>query len=281
MKIDYAAYKITLLLYLGILIFPLGFYFSYNSLQEIQRDTQAISSFTLASSFEIDEQTLETLRPWMLQNGDTEFYVASEPLVKKYDRLLECFVSHKSSNKEKQVCFKEAKSIIFSLNNMLKLKQNRVYNILYINLFIGIALLIFLIFFVRAYIQNQLQKNAIYDFKSKLHNKEYMQSILKELAAQAKREKTSFSLLSMHIENVNDSDVEYIGKIFLKTLRESDIACRYETDKFMLILPSTKSHNVESIIIRIEEHFKGLKYNLEVIPYNHDTSYEELIKKIN
>lgn len=308
MKVDWSAYKITLLLYLGVFLLPISFYFSYNSFSEIQSDTKVLNRLTLNSASIVTLDTIEDsiekqntikktdkvfqdLRSWMIENNSKSFYVGSEPLLKKYDSFLSLWSDAKSSEKKMLlVAFKEAKSLIFSLNNMLALKQNKIYNIFYVNLFISMALLLTLIFFTRAYIHQQLSKHAIYDFKTKLYTKDYLFATLKEVSSQMQRNKEPLSVLYIDLkvlkknersfQKEKDNILEHIGGSLLDSLRTSDIACRYSESEFMIVLPNTNAQNVEVLINRIEKYFNDFKHTIKVIEYNKDETYDDFIQRL-
>jgi len=281
MNIDWSAYRITLVLYLGIILLPLVFYFSYISLTELQEDTKVINDFTFKSALLVQKDSdterivneFSAFKPWMQKNDNTIFYVGNKPLAQKYEDLMGCIKSQGS-------CFKQAHSIIFSLNNILSLKQNRIYNIFYVDFFIAIALLIALVFLTRIYTHKQLVKHYLYDFKTNLYTRDYMLSALKVLGAQMQRENKPFSLLYMSVDKINDTVLEFIGRMLLDELRESDVACRYSDDKFIVLLPNTEHTNVSSLMQRLEKHLKDMHCWLKVLEYKNETNYEALLDTI-
>ena len=281
MKIDWSAYRITLLLYLAILLIPVSFYFSYRALDAVRADALMVQRFTLASADTSNTPyALKDIKPWMQEHEHSPYYVGSDSLMSKYDAYSICKNMLQSSDILKQKkCFKQAKSIIFSLQNMVRLKQKRVSNMLYVNLAITVALLIFLVFAIRAYVHKELAKHAIYDLTSTLHTKEYMLSILKEHVAQAKREKQALSLLFIHVTQQEDKIIKQIAKSLFATLRESDVASRYSEDKFLILLPNTEKEKVVNLVKRLDIELKGVEYKLQTIAFAHEESYEELLEK--
>jgi len=298
MNIDYSAYKITLLLYLGVLLLPVSFYFSYSSFDEIKSDTLAINKLTITSGqivylssisnnidkqkliVEIDKNLLD-LKPWIVQNNENHFYVGSEPLEKKYNQLLSCWSDSKKGQIDKfSLCWSKAQTIIFSLNNMLKLKQNKMYNIFYINLFVAMAILLTLIFLIRIDIHTQLNKHAIYDFKTKLYNKEYLLATLKEISARTKREDIPLNLLYLKVDNIDNNELAKVSKIFLNSVRASDIACRYSQSEFIIILPNTNSKDSTNLQHRVEKQLNDEKYKINLTEHSKNESYENFILRV-
>jgi len=301
MNNDWSAYKITLLLYLGVLLLPIGFYFSYSSFTEIQSDTKVLNRFTLnsASMLTLDnslnssekqkiikkiDSEFQDLRPWMVENDGKNFYVGTEPLLKKYDSILNIWNKAKTSDKKMLlVCFKKAKSLVFSLNNMLKLKQNKIYNIFYTSLFLSMAFLLTLIFLTRVYIYRQLKKHAVYDLETKLYTRDYILTILKELSAQMTRSKEPLTVLYINMEGLKEEKkktLEHIGKSLLSLLRVSDIACRYSDNEFLIVLPNTETKNIEKLTSRVDQYLTNLKYTIKVIEYNRDETYDDFIARL-
>lgn len=306
MSIDWSAYRITLLLYVGVLLFPLSFYFSYSSFSQLQDDTKALNRFTLNSGAMLTqyddpiknqttkkeiETVFKNLRPWMAKNDGEKFYIASKPLLEQYDDLVLCWGKNGTlEGAQSQICFDKAKSIIFSLNNMIVLKQNRIYNIFYVNLFGAMAFLVLLIFFVRDYTYKQLTKQALYDFASKLYSKEYMLATLKEMSAHMKRTEQPLCVLSIDIEELKndhklpqkskDKILEQLGTSLLNTLRNSDVAGRYSNHELMIILPNTLPANVKNLMERLEHHLKQLNYTARVVEYDQEDSFDTFMKKL-
>ena len=309
MKIDWSAYKITLLLYFGVILLPISFYFSYSSFSEIQSDTKMLNQLTLSggsilATSDVNDYSerqkaiknidtvFERLRPWMVENDNNRFYVGSEPLLQKYDLLLSNWQSAKTSDKKMSLlCWKQVKSLVFSLNNMIKLKQEQIYNIFYINLFGAMALLLILVYLTRAYIYKQLSKKALFDFKTNLYTRDYLFSIIKEMIALQTRNKNPLTVLYIDIEDLksykkssqNEEDIilKHIGMSLLESVRTSDIACRYSQNEFIVVLPNTKTKNVEKVISRLGENLNYAEYKTKVIEHFEDETYDDFIVKFN
>jgi diguanylate cyclase (GGDEF)-like protein len=309
MKIDWSAYKITLLLYFGVILLPISFYYSYSSFSEIQSDTSMLNDLTInggsilsvnnTMDYSKKQKTIKNidivfkrLRPWIVENDGNKFYVGSEPLLQKYDLLLSNWQDAKISDKKMLLlCWKQVKSLVFSLNNMINLKQEQMYNIFYINLFGAMALLLILVSLTRAYIYKQLSKQALFDFKTKLYTRDYLLSIIEEMIALQTRNKDSLTVLYIDIEDLKsykkssqdkeDMILKHIGISLLKSVRTSDIACRYSQSEFIVVLPNTKSQNVEKVISHINKNLSYAEYKTKVIEHLQDETYDDFIAKFN
>ena len=304
MSTDLKTYKITLVLYLSMFLLPISFIFSYSYFDEIGLDMQKLGDLSsisgkilyLTTDLKKEEQleivekvdnSLIALRPWILSNQENIFYVASEPLFQKYNSVLKLWNNSKNLEKENLVaCWKESSSLIFSLKNMLKLKQNKMKNIFYLNLTIAVALLILFIFFTRAFIHKQLMKQSIYDLKTNLFTREYLLVTIKELSARIIRNREILYVLHINLElkkelpkDEKDKIIESISRSLLSSVRASDIACRYSENEFIVVLPNTSKIEVEYFIKRIEKHFFNVEHTFTAIEHLPDETYEDFIEK--
>ncbi|NOR58682.1 MAG: diguanylate cyclase [Sulfurimonas sp.] len=305
MKLDWSAYKITMLLYFGVLLLPISFYFAYSSFGETRSDTKVLSDLTLnggsilaiGNTMEHSEKQkmidnadkiFKQLRPWMVENDSNKFYVGLDPLLQKYDALISCWQNSKTYNKKTSLqCWKQIKSLVFSINNMIKLKQERIYNIFYISLFMAMALLLILVSLTRAYVYKQIRMKSIYDFKTRLYSKDYLLVIIKEIIALNTRNQESFTVLFIDIKDLQSSNkkedeiLKHLGISLLESIRESDIACRYSESEFIVLLQNTKSQNIDQVISRIDKHLSYTECTIKVIEHLHNETYDHFIAKFN
>ena len=309
MKIDWFAYRITMLLYFGVILVPISFYFSYSSFIEIQSDRKMLNDLTInggsilylnntnehlekQKTIKKIDNVFKRVRPWIVENDSNKFYVGSESLLQKYDLLLDNWKYAKTSDKKMSLlCWKQVKSLVFSLNNMIKLKLEQVYNIFYINLFGTMAFLLMLVYLTRAYIYKQLSNKALFDLKTKLYTKDYLLNIIKEMILLQSRNKDSLTVLYIDVEDLKshkkssqdeeDGILKHIGISLLQSLRASDVACRYSQNEFIVVLPNTKSKNVEKVISRLDKNINYAEYKTKVIEHFNDETYDDFIAKFN
>jgi diguanylate cyclase (GGDEF)-like protein len=88
--------------------------------------------------------------------------------------------------------------------------------------------------------------NSIYDNKTKLYNRQYFIAELNTTYERAIRYDSPISILVITIENLQefkskekDYILKEIGNYMLKHSRQSDIVCRYDDDKIIMLLPMT------------------------------------------
>jgi len=115
---------------------------------------------------------------------------------------------------------------------------------------------------------------ASQDHMTKLYNRRYFSEISTTILKLAKRNKTNLSILMLDIDkfkNINDTyghpvgdDVIIALADLLKELsRESDIACRFGGEEFLILLPQTSIDGAYAIGEKIRQHVEDLVITLE------------------
>lgn len=123
----------------------------------------------------------------------------------------------------------------------------------------------------------QLEEQAKRDPLTKIYNQRAMQEFLRRELIIARRRQTVLSLIYFDIDNfksINDTDghikgdevLKSIGRIIIKSIRETDIACRYGGDEFCLILPECRSDKAKEVCEKIIKKFskKYQDYSLSI-----------------
>jgi len=96
----------------------------------------------------------------------------------------------------------------------------------------------------------ELKLAATTDFLTKLYNRNFFYSSLKHIQAQAKREGYQYGIVMLdidHFKYVNDNyghesgdiALKNVASIIKKSVRESDIACRWGGEEFLILVPKT------------------------------------------
>ncbi len=296
MKQDWSEYRITLLLYLGVLILPFSFYFNYSSIQEMTSNTTVLRQLSqsggemlayrqtkeLKKRSEIElkvDQNLKNLTPWFGSENRQEFYVGGRSLREDYAQLLKCWERLKSNPQDKTAldCWKIVKSLSFTVDKMLSLKQNKIENFFYINMLVAMTFLILMIMMVRNYIYKQILKSSIYDLSTKLFNKKYFMSQLQANCARSTRHNYPLSILSIAIDGLDKKlegydkktkthVLEMIGGLIISHTRTSDTAARYDDNHFLVLLPDTEEDNASTLEKRIHEALAGHDFMVDPKP---------------
>jgi diguanylate cyclase (GGDEF)-like protein len=93
-----------------------------------------------------------------------------------------------------------------------------------------------------------LRERAIRDYLTNLFNRRYLEETLEREIQRAKRDHGSLGLILLDVDDfkdINDSlghaagdtVLRELGKFLTKKVRQSDIACRYGGDEFVLVMP--------------------------------------------
>jgi diguanylate cyclase (GGDEF)-like protein len=97
-----------------------------------------------------------------------------------------------------------------------------------------------------------------------LYNRRYFNDISRHILSRAKREKQTFSVLMIDIDNfklindtyghlVGDKVLVIVSNILLKSIRVSDIAIRFGGEEFIIILPNTNVDDASTIAKKINK----------------------------
>jgi len=151
----------------------------------------------------------------------------------------------------------------------------------------------------------ELKSLAITDPLTKLYNRRYFSEISSELFELDKREEKSLSVIMIDIDkfkNINDTYGHQAGDVVIETLastmsymkRESDIACRYGGEEFVLLLPKTTKEGaykfaqrlrekIEKTTVRVEGIEQHITFTISVgvseTDYTVDANIEAVIKR--
>jgi len=299
MQINWSAYRITLLLYAGVLLLPFGFYYSYSLFDEVHVDTAVMKKLSISGgeilllskieNREVREKKILTIdrrlkkiEPWIKEHNEDRFYVGGQSFLIDYNQLIEFWnnvkksVVHSDTNERFTVqSWQIARRLSFSAEKMLDLKQERIYNFFYINFAITMIFLFLLVFIVRAYIYRELEKSAIYDLRTKLYNKNYFLSSLEIACSRSSRHDSPLSMMLISLENCGSLNktyddktkkniLEMFGGLVISLTRSSDIAARHEDSLFTIILPDTQEDNALILQKRIYEALA--KHEFSVFP---------------
>ncbi len=292
MQKEWSSFRITAVLYVIVLLMPIGFYFVYNSFQTMKEDTKIIrQSSQLAGNIEhcslngvspqrpsgqIDA-AIADLSAWVKQNSHSEYYIGGATLLEDFQSVAQCWGNSKksiSTNENNAAkCYETADSLALTMEKMVYLKQNKIINIFYGSLFLTMALLLLAIYLMRGYIEQQLRKNSIYDLPTKLFNKNFFQAELKKSCSNAQRHDAPLSLLCVEATNFDDKGhdkkskediLKKIGGLLITLTRSSDIACHYDENHFVIILPGTALEGTAILEQRVKQALED--HNFGVYP---------------
>ena len=284
MQENFSTYKITLLLYLGVLLIPFGFWYTYSNISRSSEDIGIVRQLgeidtkmvafasnpehAKSSSQKIDT-ALAKIRSWVQANNSSKFYVGGSTLEADFNRIQTCWQQLKAAPEKKNTlpCLKSINSLSFTIDKMHTLKQNKIKNIFYISIVGTLILLLMLIYFIRAYIQYQQKKNSIHDHDTHLFNQKYFLAQLHTAIERAKREKSPLSIFFLSVDNFTDQTydakqkkhlIQQTGHILSLVTRESDTVCRYDDNHFAVLMSLTDKNSALNLEKRmkhaLEEH---------------------------
>ena len=285
MKKNWKELRITLLLYLLILIVPIGTYLDYRSYREL-RETVAMleimvkvpesilivekpNELRFAKEFLTKNQKdLERLKQWMIQHSHDKDYVGGGSLAKQYELFEQCWRAlQKGTDKNGEKlhqCIQQVHSLVFALERMVALKNRRFENLLLVTAAIEVLLLLLGIYFVRLYIGSQIRRRAIHDFETTLYNSSFVEESFKKMCARSKRYGYPMTVMRIWVEEFSPANssldkqeqeklLHRFGTDLWEEIRESDVAARTEDGSFILLLPHTTAEEATVVEQRIRE----------------------------
>ena len=116
-----------------------------------------------------------------------------------------------------------------------------------------------------------MKKHAIHDHESKLFNKKYFMAELKTTCSRSARHNYPLSILRVSINDfekekkiyskrVKRNTLKVFGILVHSLLRDGDIACRYDDNHFLILLPFTEEENALILEERIEQALREDKW---------------------
>jgi diguanylate cyclase (GGDEF)-like protein len=292
MKKDWSAIRITLLLYLIVLLIPINYYFAKESFDGMKNDAATMNSLVLLSgniqalSIEDDihkkdilTKSIHSLLGAVEQNfinfSPNREYVELFRAKEMFSLLKNAYDKLENSAKNGIETGAAEDRVSIEINAFSKLaeeiasyKIETALNKLYISLALTMLLVIILIFFVRTYIRLQFIKHTIYDHVTDLYNKKYFDSVLQNSKELAIRHNRPLSLLLLSINNYDElkeslkradfeNSLKELGTVFSHFFRHSDTICRIEDNCFASIAPDASLADIKKISFRLQKELQA------------------------
>ncbi|MBU1076660.1 MAG: diguanylate cyclase [Spirochaetes bacterium] len=110
----------------------------------------------------------------------------------------------------------------------------------------------------------RIQKNILVDEVTGLYNKNYYDKRIQEEVAKSKRDKSPLSIILFCIDDfekvmeysgaeVANSILKEVSRAVKRSIRVSDVAIRFSTDEFLILLPNTTQKNTNYINDKIKQ----------------------------
>lgn len=130
----------------------------------------------------------------------------------------------------------------------------------------------------QAAINNQLRRKERYyrehsltDFTTGLYSADYMKNQLKVEINNAKSQDSCFSLMMFDIcqfsqfnhnygTDHGDSLLREVAQLITMNIRDGDLACRYASDRFIVLMPNTNEATAQKIAMQTKESISHLAY---------------------
>lgn len=120
-----------------------------------------------------------------------------------------------------------------------------------------------------------LREESIRDFLTNLFNRRYLEETLRREIQQVARKHAPLGIIMLdvdHFKHLNDTLGHAAGDVVLRELgafltrqvRQSDIACRYGGDEFVLVLPNTSRETTTERAEQLREGVKNLNLPLSI-----------------
>lgn len=298
MKKDWSVFRITVILYVIVLLLPLNYYFANRSFQSMQNDGLTMKQLvyinggiqrilTLPDSTERTalikeiEVSLETIDKTFLQAPVNAEYVvlfrADEgfnAIKDAWGKLIRALPNHDLSQAPGDKCWKEVNSFSKTVKEMLAYKSASMLDNLYLSLIFTMLSVIALIFLIRLYIRMQIKRHAIHDHMTGLYNRKYFNEALQKTKLLSIRHDSPFSLLTISFDNypllaktLGRKEMKIFLQEFAKQLdgffRHSDTICRIEDNLFVVILPDATFENSEKLVKRLEADLSEHRFTLK------------------
>lgn len=161
-------------------------------------------------------------------------------------------------------------------------------------------------------INNQLRRterfyreHSLIDFTSGLYSAEYMKAQIKNELNNSKGQHLSFSLVMLDIKQFSHFNLHYgykhgdsllreVAQLIQMNIRDGDLACRYASDRFIVLMPNTNKKTAQEIAQQTKLAIEHLAYKSDntsqaiypnIITCSHQYrgwhSYEEVLADIN
>ena len=121
----------------------------------------------------------------------------------------------------------------------------------------------------------RLQDLSIHDYLTNLFNRRYLEETLEREIQRATRKQASLGVIILDVDkfkHINDSlghatgdtVLQELGRFLAGKIRQSDIACRYGGDEFVLVLPDTSRETTMERAEHLKEDVKSLNLSVTV-----------------
>ena len=228
---DWSSLRISVLLYLLVILFPVNLYFSNVLIDDSQNDAATVKNIgligggiqqlTIYAPDKIDKQMMASVDT-LLGQVDTQFMQRSSnqfdigfhnPQI-EFSSLKVCWRNFKTNLpklstredilKSGEKCWKQSAKVSIVVEKMANIKRESALNALYLSLVFTMVVTVLMIYFIRAYMKRQLEKHTIYDMATKLFTRDYFLAEVGKACALSERHEYDLSVIFIAIDDFKD-----------------------------------------------------------------------------
>ena len=269
LKQEWSQYRLTALLYLGVLAIPLVLSMVFTSLGKLEQGTETIRELGRMGGnimyyvqetnpeeeerarLSVDEK-MEVLAKWFSEHSTSDlqrYYVGPTTPKEDFEKLRSCWEELKKdrSLSKARVCLRQSNTLTFAVERMISGWIAYIRNMMVLAIVLSVGLLLLAVFVVRYLVYHQICKNVLRGDQREIYGREYCQTALERSCAQAERLKQNLSTVEIRFPSLGedsslnvDEKAQMLDRIedVMKTItRRSDIPCRVAKDCFLIILP--------------------------------------------
>jgi len=224
---------------------------------------------------------------WLNNNRETIFEVSYKDIMTEFLILKNCRNNSFSKKVAINGCHRFYTNVILSIKNTISQKISELKKAI-LFLILSLIIFIFVIFkLIQGYIKAVIEKNTIYDVESRLYSYYYCIDVMKKLCSQSDRSHRPISAIFIKLQSVNKRYspedkrrvLERVGEYLTSTIRLSDVACRYGSNSFLILLPNIPTKKDIIPVNRINEglsqHIKEISPDFKVVVSSSTRVFEE------
>ena len=283
MKRDWAGFRITILLYVIVVMLPINYYFANQASIGMKSDTLITKELirlnaavleTADDAKPIDNSVTEIddllvkIRALLQQNGPK--YISIFRVEESFNSLYKAWDQLRTAPTafEKKHFHEEIQQFSTTVNLMSKYRYETMFDTLYISLAITMLMMIILIFLIRFYIHIQIKKHAIRDDVTGLYNRKYFVEVIDKAKVFSTRHNIPLSVFALSFKDYEELQrtlgkkkfeqfLLEIAKVLEHFFRYSDIIARIEKNKIVVIAEAASAEDTVSIAARLSKELAG------------------------
>ncbi|MDX1295730.1 MAG: GGDEF domain-containing protein [Sulfurimonadaceae bacterium] len=271
----FSTLKTSLAFYFLALLFPISIYYTDSIVSQIDSDRAVVAEFKTVQDFlhMLTHEQPESLKATMINQTDSaleRIHAAEANTLFEYEPNLQihfesfnaCWKLYKQQDDTPHTCWQHAKKSHAMADRAVTEKHKRQLDALFLLLLASMIITVAVIYIIRNQMKLQMDRYSMYDPATGMYNRNYFQSQARKVISLSNRHGHSVSLLYISLEHYDEiskgqvSDrlsnvLHTFGKLVMGLIRESDIACRYDDNVFLIITPQTNTTQVAVLAERL------------------------------